>query len=63
MLHTRLGEDPQWALVRDRERLEFTDPPPGSSSPRPRRRAVPVRTALGVVSALAITAIDRKSVV
>lgn len=56
MLHMRLGEDPQWTLVRDRERLEFTDPP--SSSPPPRWLDTGgVRTALGVLSALAITAI------
>lgn len=35
MYHPRLGEDPQWALYRTRERLDFTDPPT-ATTPVPR---------------------------
>lgn len=57
MVHMRLGEDPQWALVRDRERLQFTDPPSDSPPTRQRPHISQTRIALGVVLALAITTI------
>lgn len=54
MLHIRLGEDPQWALVRERERLELTDPPT-CVPPHGRSPVGGVRTVLIAASALAIT--------
>jgi hypothetical protein len=53
MHHIRLGDDPQWAAYRVRERLEFTDPStatPGRYPPMAARRDV-----AAVIAALAIT--------
>lgn len=56
MLHLRLGEDPEWALICARERLEFTDPP--CSPPPPRwPHLSSVRMALGIAAVAAIVAI------
>ena len=56
MLHLRLGENPEWALICARERLEFTDPP---CSPPPSRwpHVSTVRMTLGIAAAAAIAAI------
>ena len=48
------GEDPQWALYRHRERLEFTDPP--VATPPPRRHIDVLRGVPVAVAALALIA-------
>lgn len=56
MLHPHLGENPEWALICARERLEFTDPP---CTPPPHRwtHLSSVRMAVGIAAAAAIIAI------
>jgi hypothetical protein len=56
MLHLRLGDNPEWALICARERLEFTDPP---CSPPARRwpHLSSVRMAFGIAAVATIVAI------
>lgn len=55
MLHPRLGDDPQWALYRLRERLDLTDPPT-ATTPRPRGAR---RWTVAVLAALTLAASAR----
>lgn len=57
MYHPRLGEDPQWALYRARERLDLTDPPT-ATTPGPRLIAA-WRGVAAVALALAVAATVR----
>lgn len=59
MHHYRLGEDPQWALYRHRERLELTDPPEDAPLPRSHHMGSLRTFVAATVAALTIIAVIR----